>query len=731
MWYQCIRSFPDGDCPLLYLYVIDTDGSLEEFLDVRGLDDPHAPYRTSSAEDYVEWGRKRSAGIIKPTNLNMQFIGRNDAMDGLIDHALEVILKDCERNDIVFAHASPGTGKTRLFTELVAMKPDMVERQKQRIKSGQMNQISQNSKALSRVLDNLLPLLVNLNGQLTIDGQDDKQYLDKIGATPDFPIAIRLMFIWLSNAKKFKFFRAKVINLILSGVVGMELFTVENVLELIKDRAGGSYPYLLIDEFAKMTSLTEADSSALVSSLASLQDESESCVIVAFSALKVGLFASASTRSGRPIKAIPLPLISVKNASLIISNFASQEDLNKFPISMKQRGSDDIFYALALFSGGHMRACESILDTVPDHSGTNLFKSFMIQAVTTFSKFQDYYYDMYPAVVLSLYGQSIPGKQNIRLTESDEGTVADLVASGQLMWSFKSKHAHERVLPMIPVISLIGWAVFTKSSDLWGFELARTLDLMINYMFSESLETGKPFERVSLLRLQVMRYVYKALMNDIFVFSRPENVIDWRSASINDLYKSSHFSGPLSEELAVMRFDLTQPLEWSHELLDDPDVVAFVLESHHKKLARVCVPRNNQYPSIDYFYTLKSLDGEMVTVLVQTKWSALSSKTIVNVQNIESVLSKAVENTVKMGVPENRIIAIAELWREVRSSKEELMEDLEAFRNRQSSSTTSRKTLMVPNLIIQVKDNLVEDYGKTLSDFIVLTEFLRTRPSKY
>ena len=63
----------------------------------------------------------------------MPFLGRQEAVNGLIDHALKVIVAPPTRSDIVFAHASPGVGKTRLLYELVEMNGDIVKKQTVRI----------------------------------------------------------------------------------------------------------------------------------------------------------------------------------------------------------------------------------------------------------------------------------------------------------------------------------------------------------------------------------------------------------------------------------------------------------------------------------------------------------------------------------------------------------------------------------------------------------------------
>jgi hypothetical protein len=121
--YHCFFTF------YLFCYL---DASLEELIDDYGFDDPAAPHR-QSPEAYVAWGRQRSSKFIKTDDPDMPFRGHWGVVDGLIDHAVGVCSKPRARNELVFVHASPGTGKTRVFCELVVMGDELVARQRGRL----------------------------------------------------------------------------------------------------------------------------------------------------------------------------------------------------------------------------------------------------------------------------------------------------------------------------------------------------------------------------------------------------------------------------------------------------------------------------------------------------------------------------------------------------------------------------------------------------------------------
>jgi len=115
--------------PLYYplSLILFVDKSLEEFLDGEGLDDPLAEHRRSP-EAFIEWGRGRTLKVMSQDSTPMTFDGREEVLSALLDYVSTSILKDSDKSSIFFIHASPGVGKTRLFTEVVKMSTDEQKR---------------------------------------------------------------------------------------------------------------------------------------------------------------------------------------------------------------------------------------------------------------------------------------------------------------------------------------------------------------------------------------------------------------------------------------------------------------------------------------------------------------------------------------------------------------------------------------------------------------------------
>ena len=98
----------------------------------------------------------------------MPFLGRQQAVNGLIDHALKVIVAPPTRSDIVFAHASPGVGKTRLLYEVVEMNGDLLKKQTVRIMKKSL--IRKEQEKYLQAFHKLLPMAISVNGVTSVRG---------------------------------------------------------------------------------------------------------------------------------------------------------------------------------------------------------------------------------------------------------------------------------------------------------------------------------------------------------------------------------------------------------------------------------------------------------------------------------------------------------------------------------------------------------------------------------
>ena len=231
--------------------------------------------------------------------------------------------------------------------------------------------------------------------------------------------------------------------------------------------------------------------------------------------------------------------------------------------------------------------------------------------------------------------------------------------------------------------------------------LARSVYRLIYYATGDPM-TGTKFEAVCIARKQMMRDLYKIIMDGNVIEASD---VDWRNVSINDIYESNFLAGDMSDKLKRMRFDFTQPLDWNDRLyLTDSEVKKILHQSIVEKKSVAIKPGRQNFPDIDYFVTLVSLDGSVVVVAHQVKWSANMSSTKLNLTELDASLKKAISRTVDMGISESKIVAVAECWR--------------------NAPSTGVCTNIVPakNSIIMQMDDMRKEHGSTMSLLIDLAE---------
>ena len=364
----------------------------------------------------------------------------------------------------------------------------------------------------------------------------------------------------------------------------------------------------------------------------------------------------------------------------------------------------------ARLSSGHMRATESVIQAVKDLRDGTKFLIYIDHAANLF-KVRIKSDDLLPAVVLSLLGKQVTTKAEVRTPLGDGKvmieTVEGLVSRGALISSFNNLDSINRITPEMHLLVLFAWTKKEKGNNSKLEEnklraaLARSVYRLIYYATGDPM-TGTKFEAVCIARKQMMRDLYKIIMDGNVIEASD---VDWRNVSINDIYESNFLAGDMSDKLKRMRFDFTQPLDWNDRLyLTDSEVKKILHQSIVEKKSVAIKPGRQNFPDIDYFVTLVSLDGSVVVVAHQVKWSANMSSTKLNLTELDASLKKAISRTVDMGISESKIVAVAECWR--------------------NAPSTGVCTNIVPakNSIIMQMDDMRKEHGSTMSLLIDLAE---------
>ena len=158
----------------------------------------------------------------------------------------------------------------------------------------------------------------------------------------------------------------------------------------------------------------------------------------------------------------------------------------------------------------------------------------------------------------------------------------------------------------------------------------------------------------------------------------------------------------ISTELANLTFDFTQllPNEWEL-LIDDDAVKKFFERIYLEKRLVLGQPLTESFKAINYFETLVSNCGFVVTVVYQSKNFSLNK---VEINDIYQSLEKNMKLTEEFGAPRHTIICVAELWRETSVRRE------------------IDNPIKLSNIIVKTKRELEAQAGPLMTNLIALAQ---------
>ena len=618
----------------------------------------------------------------------MPFVGHDSSVDQLFDEAVNTLLNTSkiDRSTIVFVHGSPGIGKTRLISEVVSMKSELLDRQRQRF-SG--------DTAKLETLERLLPMSITFNSVTQIHQAEELELYNRFAK---FYFSLRLLHIWLTD-RVFEEVSLVVISAVRSGKLPVNAISMTSVLTLIKMRSGGCIPYLLVDEVLKLDSIykTVKEMASVISEIASLQDDSKNKFAVAFTALKIGIFKLDRTDSSfRPIIAVPTGLLSDQQTEFVL-NAACGDEIRKFSISLNS--PEKVMQVLSLVIGGHMRSCEIVIK-VMKVSPANLIHLVIASAVEFNRRYHSL--DMRGAAVLCFFGQDVRISDIVQ-QYSGSVTVADMVARGELMASFVVDSENQKITPRVPLLSLAAWSFeeAKKGGESCGQELGNATSNLINIALASQM-SGVSFEAFFIAHMQLMRLVYRDVMDGIV--PNPTNV-NWRNASLVDVLGKPWLSGNISREILDLRFDMTRPIEWARSKSSNKD-----LEKHLKDDSReLIVPKYKNFKNVDFFSKMKSnphpFSGNVTTLIIahQAKYSYEKSTTKVDCHTMARVMARAVKLVCGYGFDSKYVLTLGQFWRE-------------------SPVTNKKEVVMANNTMMFGLNELVSKGGSTFSNLIKLSE---------
>jgi hypothetical protein len=720
----------------------------QELIDLQGL----------SAADFIQRGQNRTIDITdsRPRNPSyyMLFEGREDVMCSLLTHAIDVATEthvSVSRSPIAFLHASPGVGKTRLFQELATL---TTEHRCELVKC-EINEARSVERHLA--LSNLLPIHISFSGRSA--ASEDVAILDNLPANATsgslkFHCLLRVIFTWLVDVPvdSYDFFIQEISNELSKGPYSNHaerLFTADNVFGEIIARSDGRQPFLLVDEpmlFEHMLRdrlSAKGSCTALATEINNImgwQDERERSkrVPIAFASRNVGLLAQSTI--GRPIDAISLKLLPFDTGKHILECCLSMSMpgihrwsyLEQLSQTM-MKDPNDIVDALALLAGGHTRSLEFIVYAAKSCLGRDRSSTlgFIIDiAKTEYARCYSFGYTigLNEAVLMALFNRPV-FLDKVFVVGGIDITVGDIISCGLLIGMSDDFSVRQTAVrnANLPLLSLLAWSSWTIQNELGSrdFVVSASKEILHIANCARDRPCGEAFELIFAHHAILMRIVYKKIVEVGSSLPFGETAaVDWRHASINDMFPHHWGEMKLSKSAREARFDLTQPLSLKKLLKGDmtvqhllADINSLTDEQFDELTSAIFIPDYSNAPGLDHFIVLKDVDAfhdkkrRVVVVAVENKYSKRTSDTQVS---IRSDVTAKIVNARKLlcidsdleGKGDVSFLFVLSAWRGIKSTVEPLEE----------------------NCVVMSKGELTKVFGKTIVDFILFAD--GTQPGK-
>jgi hypothetical protein len=709
-------------------------------------------------KEFIRRGQERTIKITgsRPLDPCLPFLGREDAMRSLFEHATEVITAttDIGRSEIVFVHASPGVGKTRLFQEVVAM---TIEERAALFSSSSQSPSSLSKEQLHEAVCSVLPIHITFHG--LSKASSDLPLLYERPERGSLPLAcmLRVIFTWLTNLEDYPLFVHEINREVSSAHSDqvLRLISPKSVLAEVRIRSGGKKPFLLVDEpllyeeehVTFLSAKNPAFTMALaLKNLMELQDPPYQ-IPIAFSALKIGVFAQVHSANGRPIVAVPLRLLPIEEAKILLKRSLSQPMqpngvgktwLQQLSENM-MKSPDEVVEVLAVLAGGHCRSMEILIDAVRKRLTGD--KSSTLGAIIddAKSRFALRYgfantVGLNEAILMAQYNRSVSfgSKFIANLTDGAvETTVGDLIASGALMGSScrGDSVAHGRVEEHLnlPLLSFLSWSSWMTSDSVRGGPFAKSLSEEVsrinNAIKLQGRSNFEAFELIYAHYTKILRFVYKEISTRGHALPLVGGeTVDWTRASISDMFPSTWGEMKLSKSISQSRFDLTQPLlmkpltdkEASSIARSLKNIDGLTDEAFLELTSTIFIPTADpSTQSLGHVLVLRDVDafsrGErrVVVLAVENRHSMESSSTLINIDsdvygkrnNARKLLSIDLELEADGKVS---LMFVLNAWRGIKNTIE-----------------------LQENCAVLSKVELARVFGKPMVDFMIFMELSR------
>jgi hypothetical protein len=414
--------------------------------------------------------------------------------------------------------------------------------------------------------------------------------------------------------------------------------------------------------------------------------------------------------------------------------------------------------ALALLSGGHCRSLEIIIDSATTCLQDD--KKCTLNAIISAAKMKfslSYHFasavGLNEAVLMALFNRPVTFKK--KFIEQGDGlqiSVEDLVENGLLMdTALNAKDARIVDSINLPLLALFGWSFFMDHQrapeDATTCLSGAISDELLNILrTAQNHPSHEAFELIFPRYLVLLREVYKAVSDrcaslPLPLIERCAN-INWRCASIVEMFPHCWGTMQLSDTVNNARFDLTQtlkpktfsregrassttgatfaPFSSSSSAISTAATVLRGLrnidsmsdEEFDELTSTVYSPNYCEAPGLYHFMVLKDVKAfeegkrHVVVVAIENKFSKEESSTVVNIEN--DVYAKRCKASELLSLVEQEgkvsFLFVLAAWRDIRKSTVHLKE----------------------NCMILAKNELSRVFGNTLVDLMLFIEHVES-----
>ena len=296
-----------------------------------------------------------------------------------------------------------------------------------------------------------------------------------------------------------------------------------------------------------------------------------------------------------------------------------------------------------------------------------------------------------------------PIRYNERFVNNQFNTsLEDLVGIGLISSPLQMV---DSIVPVMPPMALLSWSQVYATKEK-NSSIAKAINWAVSDPFAQGVQNGPVFEDIIFRRYLLMKVVY----NEIYEFRNLIGNVDWKSATIDQMYpnvwkSNDQFNGKLSKWKYAL-FDWTKlKYDIINENLKFIDPKSFDLKNMEEGVIYAPIAKNEA--GVDYYEFKKPLRGGDGMVLVtEITYSDNTSGTTLSVAlKVTEKREKTLKKLKKKGFKEENIVFVGIF-----------------LRNKPATDVTNET--LPPNCWIYERGTLTTLFGPTFTSILKINEIM-------